>query len=212
MNFLELAQRTRQEIGASGVGPANVAGQSGYSAKIIDWVQDAYHEVQTSPALQNCLWQQAAAAVVAGITAYAVAVTPEFVRMRVAYILHGSTKMRLDEMSWRAYRDLPSTSQGMPLSYAVSPDNILWLWPTPAAACTLDFEYECAPFVLSGNVDVPVIPKQYHMAIVWRAVMYSAAHDENQALLQVAQANYKAIMNKVAMHELPPLLVAGALA
>ena len=211
MNFLELAQRTRREIGASGDGPANVAGQTGYSAKIVAWVQDAYREVQASPALQNCLWGMATLVLVPGVASYTL--PAPFARMVAGgvYLHQGATKLCLDEMPWRVYRDVPGTVNGAPISYAMSPNNELWLYPTPQAADTLEYEYERTPDVMADNVSLPIIPVEYHMAIVWRAVMYSAAHDENQALFQTAQANYRQIMNKLAINELPPMAVSGAL-
>lgn len=213
MNFLEIAKRVRQEVGAPGDGPSNVSGQSGYSQKIIDWVKDAYTRVQLSPAMQNYLWAQASAPLVAGQARYDPVVwTADFKRLRGnMYVTHANARLRVTPLTWEALRESVAVS-GVPSSYAVAPDKAIWLWPTPVSGCMIDIECERSPQKLVANTDVPRIDERYHMAIVWRAAMFSTAYDENQVLFQTAQKNYREIMNEMAINEIDPLVVAGALA
>lgn len=47
MNFLGLVQRLTQEAGASGAGPTDVVGQQGEYARMVNWVNDAWLDIQS---------------------------------------------------------------------------------------------------------------------------------------------------------------------
>ena len=78
-------------------------------------------------------------------------------------------------------------------------------FPIPQDGLTAVMEFHRSPQVLSGNTDVPRMPERFHMAIVWRAVMFWCAHDENPALWQSANQNYRELVNKMTITELPKL-------
>ena len=46
MNYLGMVQRLRQETGYSETGPSAVTGQTGMHARAVDWIADAYTEIQ----------------------------------------------------------------------------------------------------------------------------------------------------------------------
>ena len=66
-------------------------------------------------------------------------------------------------------------------------------------------EYYQNPKVMSDNTDTPRMPARFHMVIVWRAVMFWCAHDENPALMQSATQNYRELVNKMTITELPKM-------
>ena len=71
MDFLSLCQRMRQECGISGSGPTTVVGQSGNLQRIVDWVNTAWIDIQTTN--QDWGWMRASASftTVSGQATYA---------------------------------------------------------------------------------------------------------------------------------------------
>jgi hypothetical protein len=46
LNFLQLAQKLRQEAGIAGTGPSTTAGQVGELGRVVDWINQAYIDIQ----------------------------------------------------------------------------------------------------------------------------------------------------------------------
>lgn len=220
MNFLEMAQRVRQECGISGDGPAAVLGQSGISAKLVAWVQAAYEEIQGAhPWRFN--WGLHSQGLTAGVGTYdpvadwgldfrELAHNPCYVYRTADGAV---AKHWLCQVPWEQMREMVQPGlQGVPLYCALRPDGLLQLHPEPQDGLTLVLEYAKNPALLEQNIDKPSLPERYHMAIVWRAVMFWCAHDENPALLASANSNYRLIMGRMYRSELPDLQLAETLA
>lgn len=220
MNFLEIAKRVRQECGISGDGPAAVQSQSGISAKLVAWVQSAYEEIQSlQPWEFN--WAEHTQALTAGVSLYdpvndwgldfrELAQDPVYVYRT----LDGPrSKHWLAHVSWAEMRDMAQPGiQGVPVYCAMRPDTTIQFHPAPQAGLTAVIEYIKNPDTLADSLDVPVLPARYHMAIVWRAVMFWCAHDENQALFASANQNYQIVLRKMLRSDLPTIQMPEALA
>lgn len=212
MNFLELSKRVRQEVGYSGTGPVAVEGQSGVYQKVVDWVQAAVEAVHLSREQWAFDWARHEAPLVAGQAAYpvlgswglhlrALAPDPAFVYRTSEGV---GQRYWLCELPWAAFRQLaPVSSTGMPVYCALSPDQQLHLHPAPGPGLTLSLEYYRQPQALEVAQDVPRIPPQHHMAIVWHAVHMAAAHDENLSLLQTSALRRAEAMARLERTELP---------
>jgi hypothetical protein len=220
MNFLEIAKRVRQECGISGDGPAAVQSQVGMSAKLVAWVQTAYEEVQSlQPWRYN--WAEHTQALTAGVAVYApvndwgldfreLATDPIYV-----YRTQDGPRSKhwLCHVSWAEMRDMAQVGiQGVPVYCAMRPDTTIQFHPEPQDGMTAVIEYIKNPDTLVDNLDIPLMPARYHMAIVWRAVMYWCTHDENTALYGAANQQYQIILRKMWLSELPTIQMAGALA
>lgn len=210
MNFLEIAQRTRQEAGYAGSGPTSVEGQIGVLAKIISWVQMAYLDVQQENPAWRFRWATRTAALTAGLRHYHPAVSWGIkVRSLIGcpiYVFRFSDDLQrywLAGIPWHEFRVLPPTlGMGIPTYWSEAPDGALHVYPLPMDGLGIVIEYQKSSEKLAGNLDIPAIPEEYHNAIMWRAVMYAAAHDENPSLAQSAASNYRAIINRMSLTEL----------
>lgn len=219
MDFLALCKRTRQECGLSGDGPAAVGGQTGVYAKVVDWVRAAYEDIQRRASDWRFDWVAETRPLVAGKAAYDLAsdwglaiksLDPEGLSVRRI----GSTgETWLDLVEWATFRPvrLPGVT-GLPVLASVAPDGRLHFHPVPTAGLEVSLEGYLQPQALEQNGDTPRLPERYHMAIVWRAVMYWAAHDEAPGPYQSAERNFRAIMHAAALSELPEIRMPGALA
>lgn len=212
MNFLEIAKRVRQECGISGDGPSNVAGQTGMYAKIVAWVQAAHEELQQLNAAWDFDWDEHTQALTAGVESYDPANDWGLAIRRFdgnglyAYrnVDGPAAKVWVPIIDWQTFRYARQPNvTGLPICASQAPNGRLYFHPAPDADLTAVMEFYREPQVLSGNTDVPRMPARFHMAIVWRAVMFWCAHDENSALWQSANQNYRELVNKMTITELP---------
>lgn len=221
MNFLEIARRVRQECGISGDGPPTVTGQHGIYAKIVAWVQTAHEELQQLHVDWNADWAMTEQPLVAGQEFYAPASDWGLDFKRAArdglYVYRPAdgpaVKTWIALVDWATLRTLRTPGvTGLPSYAALAPDERLCFFPAPGDGITAVLEYWRTPQKLAASTDVPRMPERFHMAIVWRAVMLWCAHDENPALWQAANQNYRELVNKMTITELPVMAMAEPLA
>ena len=210
MNFLEICKRVRQECGVSGDGPSNVSGQIGMSAKIVDWVKSAHEEIQIKQNNWRFDWATATAPLTAGKEFYSdteLGVSFKNWDFDSIYLYRTAegpaSRTWLTRSEYAEYRHLRTPSvQGRPIYVSWLPDKRLGLYPIPDAGLTMAFDGYLKPQVLVISTDTPRIPSEYHMAIVWRAVMFFCADQENPALHAQASQNYNSLMLKMEVSEI----------
>lgn len=214
MNFLGMAKRVRQEVGYSGVGPASVESQIGVYGKIIDWTKSAVEETHLCRTDWRFDWAQYNAALVLGQRAYnivqgwgldfrSLASDPLYV-----YRTADGDRSRyfVTQLDWASFRQIPLVeATGMPSYFAISPDGVLHFDVAPADGLTAVMAYYRLPQELTDNNSVSRIPEQYHMAVVWAAVLMAAEHDENPVLAQSAARRLKRVRARMEETELPML-------
>ncbi len=211
MNFLEIAKRVRQEVGYSGVGPTSVQAQTGAYAKIVDWVKSSAEAIHLAREQWRFDWAQFTAPLVDGKSRYDVALDWGL-NLRSLHLGPASGPWP-DFIEWAEFRLLEDTeATGMPSYFTLSPDHCVHFYPAPSAGLALTIEYYRGPQKLAQNTDVPRIPEQYHMAIVWGAVAMAAEHDENQPLLVSAIRRYSEVMQRMERTELPGMAMAEPMA
>lgn len=222
LTFLELCTRTHKECGLSGAGPVGVTAQSGMSAKVVNWVTDAYEEIQTKHPNWHFLWNQYSGELAAQETHnptndWSISVRSWDQRDEASYIYLTASGVAgrtfLTWLPWDLYRSLPQgQAAGFPLFVTQAPDRSLRFHPTPSAGYTVVMDFWERPEELTANTDVPKMPAEYQMAIVWRAVMFYAGHDEAGALFQSAKLNFDRLMSRMEDTELDAMGVEGPLA
>ncbi len=204
MTFLELCQRLRQEVGAAGNGPANVAGQSGEYARLIGWVQTAWREIQLERRWRFD-WSLGQVELTTEDIQYPL--PDDFDAWVVDTLRFGSQVIRVllwEELRYAANDHLTCA--------AIAPDGVLHLNASPKTSGMLVFEYWRTPQELENNNDVPRMPSRYHMAIVYRAMLQYGLYENAPEVVQQAGNNYREVMMRVAATELPPINTGEALA
>jgi hypothetical protein len=204
MTFLELCQRLRQEVGAAGNGPANVAGQSGESARLIGWVQSAWREIQLE---QHWRFDWAQGIVELNTDDSQYPLPDDFAEWSADTLRAGGQSIRA--VPWDK---LSNASNDQFSCAAIAPDGVLHTNAPPSAISILTFEYWRAPQELAANADTPRMPARYHMAIVYRAMMQYGMYENAPEVVQQAQMNYRQMMARVATTELPRMTLGGPLA
>ncbi len=72
------------------------------------------------------------------------------------------------------------TSTGVPQFYTVLGNNLLMVWPTPAAADILTIYYVPRPSQLVDPTDTPSeVPAEFHTAVTYYALGWAADYDDD---------------------------------
>lgn len=225
MTFLEMCRRLRLEAGISGAGPTSVTGQTGDYEKVVEWVKSAYQDIQNTHdrwlflqggfSFNTVAGTQEYTATAAGITDLATWKFQQDGDMR-AYSSYGDEQW-LEYMPWADFRAnyLYGSSRettGKPTTFTVKPNNALVFYPIPHDAYTIDGEYWKVPDTLSANSDTPIFPARFHMAIVWRALVFYGAKVAAEEAYQHGAKEYDKLMDALERDQLPKIIWGNPLA
>jgi hypothetical protein len=214
MNFLQLAQRVRQEAGISGDGPTSVVNQTGEMKRVVDWTAEAWRKVQEYRTDWRWMRATATTTTVSGTNNYSpTGSSPNFGLTRWGrwiitsfYITDSSGQNR--ELVYMPYADFrrrfivlaPSTA--MPTHVTEAPNGNIILGPTPDGAYPLVGDYYKNIQELTQDTDTPEMPAAYHAAIVYRALMMYARYEAAAEIYQDALNNFDEEMARLERDQL----------
>ena len=89
-----------------------------------------------------------------------------------------------------------------PSTFSVKPDMSLDFWPIPDAAYTVNGEYIKRIATMAENDDEPILP-DFHMIIVWRALMYYGAFQGAPEAFAHGQNEYRKLLARLEENQLP---------
>jgi len=229
MTFLELCKRTAAEAGVSHATPAptTVVGQTGELQRIIEWVNSAYESIQNSHAIWKFLRFGFTVQTVVNQDAYVFSactdttlttaivnfgswVRDSFKIFQVSVADEGEVPYMPYE-SWRLYYRMGTQVANRPQYATILPDDKIGLGPKPNLIYTFSGDYYRSPKKMAVDGDIPLMPAQYHMAIVWAALMLYAGHEEAGSLYTHAQEEHRKIYSALKLNQLPPIVMAGPL-
>jgi hypothetical protein len=96
------------------------------------------------------------------------------------------------------------TSAGHPQYWTESPNGSVLMYPIPGPGVyVVTGEFCRSVDVLSGDADTPIIPGDYHMAIVYWAVWKYAGFEESSAVYMNAQAQMAKYIGRMERLERP---------
>lgn len=230
MTFLQLVQRVVEKGGISGSGPETVISQSGELKRAVNYVNEAWNDIQLartdwrwmrgSVSFETVADQPTYTAEQCGITdleywllntkqnTFRSYVTAEGVGSEIFFSYQPYDAWR-DCYQYGAIRD----SRSRPLTITVTPDQSLGLGETPDSGdYTIVGEYMKMPSLLVEDGDIPGLPIPFHMLIVYRALMIYAQYEENDYLRATAERDYNRMYTRLVSNQLPEMTVGGALA
>jgi len=216
MTFLQLCQRLRQETGISGVGPSAVTGQVGELKKIVDWTLSAYEDIQNLHASWKFLQTSFTFPTIAATQNY----TPEAVSLsdlatwktseETDLTIYSSTsdEQYLLYVPWNNFKSVYMFGSNRiqtlrPTIATIKPDNSMSLWAIPNDVYTVTGEYYKKAQTMTLTTDEPLIPSQYHLIIVWRALMYYGAFVAADEKYSHGQNEYMRILKRLEFSQLP---------
>ena len=125
--------------------------------------------------------------------------------------------MFLEYIPWEMFRDTwkigPNrTKSARPSFFSVKPDNSLTFDVVPDAVYTIVGEYWKRPVAVGTDTDEPVFSAQFHMAIVWRALMLFAGYAAEPDKYMLGQDEYQRMLRRMATTLLPRIEYSAPLA
>jgi len=215
MTYLQLCQQLREKAGISGTGPTAVTGQSGEMLRLVNWINQAWEEIQLSRT--NWLWMRGdfSFQTVANDYDYTPAqagITTRFSQWDVDTIksfrtsIGVSNEYELNEQTYSRYRSLYLTGPqpaGTPIIFSIAPDRKLLIGPKPDGIFTVSGQYWKSPQALVNDGDTPEMPAEFHMLIVWRALEMYGWYESAAEIIALAEKKIRFYMNRLEMNQLP---------
>lgn len=222
MTFLELAKRLRQECGIPGSGPNSLSAQTGELKRVVDWISAAYIDIQSIHTTWDFLRKEFSFSCVNGtenygVTKHGLTDLAEWDVDTVRCYLTESDEQFLEFYPWEQFRDTwkigtNRTRTGRPICFSVKPDNSLTFDCVPDAAYTISGEYYSTPVEMGTDAQSPIFPAQFHLAIVFRAMMYAGAYLAEPDKYSFGDSEFRRLIGRMEMSQLPPVLSGEPLA
>lgn len=231
MNYLQLVNRTRIECGVSGANsPLNtVLNLTGEASRIANWVNSAWTDIQTAkedwqwmrePLQFNTVTQQQV------YTPTEVGVASTFANWKRDSFRCSSVgqsfkdEQLMNYMEYNTFRNLYQyanmrTTYARPVVVSITPpDKNLGFGSIPDQPYVISGEYYVKPVEFVTDTDSPAIGFQdrFHMAIVYRAMMYYAGFEAASEVYQRGELEFKRLMNRIDIDQLPTLISGPPLA
>ncbi|MCY1168494.1 hypothetical protein D9M73_84910 [compost metagenome] len=230
MNFLQLCQRAVTECRISGAVGKPVAvssvGQTAELQRIINWVNAAWMDIQMTR--EDWQWMRTSIAfpTVTGQATYTLAqlgIADTFGNwFRDNFRSYPTPAGNRAEimMSYIDYDDWLNTYQfgatrtttSQPFVATITPDKGLGLGPTPLAGYTVTGDYFLVPSEMVADTDVPALPSRFHLAIVYRAMMFYGASEAASEVYQQGKIEFDRMMTRLQLNQLPQIYGARPLA
>jgi len=220
MTFLELCKEVRRKCAIAG-NLSSVVNQSGEFERIINWVNEAYDDIQTFR--PDWAWMHREIAPYT-LTVGQAAYTPADLGISSFGAWEGGT-LRLyrdslaDEVVLR-YHDpkdffakysVGYQTNNRPTSYTVGHDSSLKFGAAPDFAYTINAEYYKAASQMTANTDIPAFPAQYHRILVYRAMMLYGAYEDAGEVYNEGRSGYETWLQRLEDSQLHEVTIgAGA--
>jgi len=217
MNYLELCQRARQEAGISGAGPTTVIDQTGVLLRVVDWVADAWIEVQNKRPNWLFMWEEFTfntAAATRDYLAADVSITDLAFWDTGSFYIYETALGTLDQnplphSPYRYWRPLhrnrmDQRADDRPQLFTILPNNKVRMEPEPDDIYTIDGEYKRTNQLFAADADVPTnLPDDFHMIIVWQALKYYGFYENAPEVLDEAETNFDNLLFRLEAVQLP---------
>lgn len=224
MSFLDLVKRLRQESGTSGAAPSTTVSQSGDIKNLVDWVSTAWLDIQNERtdwffmrqaiAFNTTAAKSIYSASEAGIASFGNFKRDSFRQYRVAAGF--ASEMDLPYLPYDRFRDAylfgaERSRTQLPLHFTIDPQKNMLIGPIPDAVYNINGEGFALPTEFALDTDRPTMPSQFHMIIVWRALVYYGYKEAAPEALTFGQSEYNRLMRLLVRDQLPDVTLGGAL-
>lgn len=233
MTFLELCKRVhllgRFGEDKPGTAPSTVTAQTGVLAEIVSWVQMAYLDIQRQRSrwlflnklgtLVMTIGQSGYTPASSGITDFRELIGSSAESTWPFVGVYKTTTADETQCHYIPYeqwilgiydRGLASAGNGRPSYFTVKPDNTLAFYPKPDFAYSVRIPYKRTLHELVADTDLPIIPADYHMLIVWRVISdYYCTTREAQLLDKKAKEQIRPLWIALCRDQLPEFTTAS---
>jgi len=204
----------------AGAAPSTVVGQTGEAARAVNWIETAYEDIQSSNPDWKFLREDFSFPTVVGTSVYPSSTETDllsWITDDLRVYLAETDETELIYLPWPDFKincvfGSSRSQAGKPYMVSVNPDESLVLWPIPDAIYTVNGSYRKSMQAMAANTDIPILPAQFHMILVWRALMYYGAFENAPEVYSHGQYEYNRIMSRLEINQLPEIVWGAPLA
>jgi hypothetical protein len=227
MNYLQLVQRLKRKARVAGAMPVTVQNVTVEEIlRLMAWTNEAWVDIQLARPDWRWMRKSVSFATQLGKATYSLsdlAVT-DFGNWKIDTFRNYATSAGLaseifmdGDMSYDEWRNTYQYgalrySTTRPTQIAFAPDFSLCLGPVPVDGYTVLGDYFKVPTEMSLDADTPGLGAQFHMAIVYRAMMFYGMSEASPEVYQEGEKEFNRMMARINLHELSTIELAGALA
>lgn len=222
MTYLELVNSLVELADISNTPLTTLQSQTGVNLRVRNWVKQAWVDVQNLHAEWAFLRQDLSFVSASSQSYTTTAMGATTLRkvdqdsLRIYLTATGvADEQPLSYLDWKTFRNtyLYGVRQtGRPVAYSIDPNTkTLWLSSNPGTGYTIVGYYWRQPIVLSADADEPACPTEYHMIVVYRALLKYAGFEAAGEVKQEAKENYGALLSGLMVDQLPQLDWPGSL-
>lgn len=214
--FLQLTQALALEVGAAGIGPSTVVGQTGEYGRLVKWVADADMELQQEHDNWRFMVNTFSLNTVVGDASYTGAdcLTP-VTDLRVwrertlkAYLLSAgvtdeSELCYIDYEAWYWMYNTGPQTNSRPIHYTVGNAMELLIGPLPIDVYRVSGEYQRSVTKMTADSDTPKYPAEFHSLAVYLAMIKYGRFTGAPEVMQEGDRLYRKMMNRMERTQLP---------
>lgn len=207
--FLELCQQFHSDVGLAGTISA-VTGQVGQLKRAVGYIQKANRKIQRRKSNWKFLWSSWDLTLVQDIGDYPAPGGLGSFDLSSFWLDAGTDDARpLPYVDWRDFRanyKNISIDNDETEVFTVNPAGRVVVHPTPSAAAAgsiITAEYWRSPVELTTELQISLIPEEFHDAIVALAKVYFAEKVSNSGLYASATIEHETIYTELKAHSLP---------
>ena len=231
MNYLQLVQQLRSEVGGSGTGPSTVTNQVGMAQRLASWTATAWLEIQGLHNTWNWMRQP--------FSWETIASTGDYLPSSITNTITGNvmTDMRywykdtfrcqkksigvqdeqwLVEWEYLVFRNTYRFNvqvDGRPVVFAENPQGkAIMLVQKPNDVYIISGEYQTKAWPLVDDTDEPDMPENYHMLIVYKAMQYYGFYEAAPEVIQRGEKQYQALLTQLEHEQLQEVYLGNPLA
>lgn len=231
MNYLQLAQRLRQECAVAGTGPTSVLNQTGMAGLLVSWIDAAWVEIQGLHNNWNWMREPFAFDTAASVGDYLPAQTTNTLTgdlMTDLRYWHKETfrahkksigvqdEQWLVEWEYQIFRNTYRFNlqvAGRPVVFAEKPNGkAVMLGALPDDIYSITGEYQVKATNLAADADVPDMPEAYHLLIVYKAMQSYGFYEAAPEVLSRGQIEYQKLLTQLEREQLPDVYLGNPLA
>lgn len=223
MNLLALCNRLIDEAGITAGHLTVTTGQTGELARVVQWIQSAWMDIQNSHTEWRWMRKSATIATVAGQSGGYDAPDADVATWCLDtarnYITASGnvTEIFMDFVEYDDFRDsylygALRTAQSRPMVFTIEPANTLAFGPVPNGDHTVTNDYFSRAAELASDSASPGMPARFHMAIVWRALMLYGGFEAASESYARGQNEFSVLMSMLEIDQLPMIRMGGPLA
>lgn len=221
--YLQLVNKLKDESGSKAADLTTAIGLTGEGRLLANWINAAWMDIQgihrdwgwmrEAVSFNTVNGQAEYTPTQAGVTNFGMWDRDSFRNYLTA--TGTAAEVFMNFMPYQTWRDIYQfssnrTAYSQPYDITITPEKSLGLGPVPLVGYTVTgYCYNC-PTEMTLDADIPSLPVHYHMAIVYRALMFYGANESAPEVYEHGKKEFGILMARIEADYAPEIDVGSA--